>query len=423
MRVMRVAVVALSAALLAAAVVGAQSSALGRYLTAKDKNARSRLRKIADGRPSVEKAKTLLANGFARKKLEPGLHHATFESGGETWKYTVQLPMYYDGRTPFDVIIDAGHISLKDQPDRKAAVALGNYLRQTRESGSGERVIGVRPRIFDALAKDGRYARLTRSGTDEIYRLVAPIFLDLLRTIRLRYTADPDRVFLTGISMSGYWTWRLGADLPGEWAGIIPISSVTQQVKFGFENFRGLPVFILHAKDDLKCEFSHAKLALDRLTELKAPVRHHFLEQGGHIAPFRSFGRAWRGMKDVRRDTAPREIHLRLQHAGIGPVHWLEVVELKKPRGRFELSEPAAAVDAVVGEDNTLTVTAEGVKRLKLWLSPALLDLARPVRVVVNGKTVWRKKPKPEGRIALAEARRRGDTGVFYPAVVELKVR
>jgi len=382
--------------------------------TRSDREAERLLRKYPGGKPSPARVKALLAAGFRRESLEPGMHHTTLESQGETWKFTVSIPRGYDGKKTFPVVIDAGHMSFRKAKDDKAAGALANYLRQVPDP-----VVGVRPRFFDKLAVDGRYDRLGKQGGGERNRLAAALFRDLLRTLRVRYAVDPDRIYITGISMSGFWAWRLGADLPGEFAGIVPISSVTWQVAFGFENFRALPVFILHAKDDRTCFFSQAGTALERLQALGAPVGHHFLERGGHIMPFNHFRKAWKWISGKKRDTTPREIHLRLQRSGLGPVHWIEVVELNKG-ARFQADKPTADLDARIGEKNVIEVTTRNVKRFRVHLGPDLVDFTKAVKVKVNGKTVHHRHVKPTGQEALEEARRRRDTGVFYPVVIRV---
>lgn len=49
-----------------------------------DREAERLLRKYPGGKPSAARVKALLAVGFKREALEPGMHHATFEAEGET---------------------------------------------------------------------------------------------------------------------------------------------------------------------------------------------------------------------------------------------------------------------------------------------------------------------------------------------------
>ena len=45
----------------------------------------------------------------------------------------------------------------------------------------------------------------------------------LLSDLTTRYTVDPDRIYLTGLSMGGYGTWRLAADYPERFAALAPV--------------------------------------------------------------------------------------------------------------------------------------------------------------------------------------------------------
>jgi predicted peptidase len=72
----------------------------------------------------------------------------------------------------------------------------------------------------------------------------------LLDEVIASYPVDPDRVYLTGLSMGGYGTWHLAAAQPQRFAAIAPICGggnpeVARELK-------NLPVWVFHgAKDDV----------------------------------------------------------------------------------------------------------------------------------------------------------------------------
>jgi predicted peptidase len=47
--------------------------------------------------------------------------------------------------------------------------------------------------------------------------------LAILDEVAKEYKVDPQRVYLTGLSMGGFGTWSLAAKDPGRWAAIAPI--------------------------------------------------------------------------------------------------------------------------------------------------------------------------------------------------------
>jgi len=49
------------------------------------------------------------------------------------------------------------------------------------------------------------------------------MLINLLDEIIARYDVDPERVYLTGLSMGGYGSWALAADYPNRFAAVVPI--------------------------------------------------------------------------------------------------------------------------------------------------------------------------------------------------------
>ena len=50
-----------------------------------------------------------------------------------------------------------------------------------------------------------------------------PRLSDLLDEATSKYPIDPDRLYLTGLSMGGYGSWRLACEYPGRFAAVVPI--------------------------------------------------------------------------------------------------------------------------------------------------------------------------------------------------------
>lgn len=47
--------------------------------------------------------------------------------------------------------------------------------------------------------------------------------MHLLKDVQERYNVDPNRVYLTGLSMGGYGTWELALAHPEKFAAIVPL--------------------------------------------------------------------------------------------------------------------------------------------------------------------------------------------------------
>ena len=70
----------------------------------------------------------------------------------------------------------------------------------------------------------------------------------LLDDVSKRYRVDPDRVYLTGLSMGGYGTWSLAADQPERFAAIVPICGGGDPGDA--ERLTKLPIWLFHGDAD-----------------------------------------------------------------------------------------------------------------------------------------------------------------------------
>lgn len=110
---------------------------------------------------------------------------------------------------------------------------------------------------------------LVRKGTNFPFIIVAPIcpageqwqnepLLQLLNRVEKKYAVDTNRVYLTGISMGGYGTWKLGLARPERFAALVPICGggslidIILGTRDKTDAFKTLPIWAFHgAKDDV----------------------------------------------------------------------------------------------------------------------------------------------------------------------------
>lgn len=125
--------------------------------------------------------------------------------------------------------------------------------------GAGERGENVRD-----VARIG-LPRLVADGRDVPFVLVAPqcppdawwdaaALLKLVDEIQRTHKIDPDRVYVTGLSMGGFGTWELAVRAPDRFAAFAPICGGGEPLRIARwpERARGLKVWAFHgAKDDV----------------------------------------------------------------------------------------------------------------------------------------------------------------------------
>lgn len=101
-----------------------------------------------------------------------------------------------------------------------------------------------------------------------------PDFLEaligLLDEVLSRYHADPDRVYLTGLSMGGYGSWHLASAYPERFAAVAPICGGALWA-YGFPQrvcaLRDVPVWAFHGGDDDVVPLTASQQLVDTLRE------------------------------------------------------------------------------------------------------------------------------------------------------------
>ncbi|MGB9623674.1 MAG: prolyl oligopeptidase family serine peptidase [Phycisphaerae bacterium] len=74
------------------------------------------------------------------------------------------------------------------------------------------------------------------------------VLIALLDDVIARYAVDPDRVYVTGLSMGGYGTWSLACAYPERFAAIVPICGKGETWQAG--NLKHVPVWAFHGAKD-----------------------------------------------------------------------------------------------------------------------------------------------------------------------------
>jgi len=110
---------------------------------------------------------------------------------------------------------------------------------------------------------------LVKQGTNFPFIIVAPVcpakeiwqnepLMQLLDKMEKKYPVDTKRVYLTGISMGGYGTWKLGLAHPERFAALMPICGGGNMIDVVLgpgdkgDAFKNLPIWAFHgAKDDV----------------------------------------------------------------------------------------------------------------------------------------------------------------------------
>ncbi|MBS0196341.1 MAG: prolyl oligopeptidase family serine peptidase [Planctomycetes bacterium] len=154
--------------------------------------------------------------------------------GDDTLPYVVYVPKDYDPATKWPVIMflhgsgECGTDGLK-----QVGQGIGNAILHSRDRWPCIVVFPQKPNQKQQWEDFDSYVMASLSA------------------VREKFSTDPDRLYLSGLSQGGHGTWTIGAAHPKTWAALVPIcgygdpASIATQIK-------DLPIWCFHGgKDDV----------------------------------------------------------------------------------------------------------------------------------------------------------------------------
>ena len=116
-----------------------------------------------------------------------------------------------------------------------------------------------------------------RWDQEPVLRAVLGVLDEAGRKVRI----DPDRVYLTGLSMGGKGTWLLAGLDPGRFAAVAPISSSTLDLAVA-GRLRYSSVWAINGSDDIEDGAEHERLMTDAVHAAGGDARLTLLPGRGH---------------------------------------------------------------------------------------------------------------------------------------------
>jgi predicted peptidase len=223
------------------------------------------------------------APALARKQ-ETGFLDRQIQAGGKTYRYQIYVPAEWNKLTKWPVILFLhGAGERGDDGLFPTAIGLGNAIRRFRKPFPA---VAVFPQCLAG-----------RSWTQPEVGELALAALDV--TIK-EFSGDPQRVYLTGLSMGGYGTWSLASRHPGKFAalapvcpGVRPIPSLPEIVPINnaadpyseiAEKIGKTPVWIFHGAADTTVLPDDSRRMAEAIKATGGNVRYTEYEGVGHNA-------------------------------------------------------------------------------------------------------------------------------------------
>ncbi len=116
----------------------------------------------------------------------------------------------------------------------------------------------------------------------------------LLDEIQAKYSVDPDRVYVTGLSMGGYGTWTLAALDSSRFAAVLPVCGGGRLAGLEIQQAKSLPIWAIHGAADPVVPVSESEALVKKLQKAGGDVRMTIYPNVGHNSWERAYaGSQW----------------------------------------------------------------------------------------------------------------------------------
>ncbi len=244
---------------------------------------------------------------------------------------------------------------------------------------------------------------------------VPPLILRLIRQFLVFGDVDPNKVYLMGYSHGGYGAFYIGPKIPHRFAAIHSSAAAPTDGTISAKCLRNTRfTFMIGGRDVAygrlrRCQaFSKIVEELKKANKGHYPVEMELKKSHGHGGlPDRD---KILEMYAYVRNPVPKHVTWETTDNVVGHHFWLT------------LPDPAHSklIDAVV-KDNTITMTTKNVKTVELGLDRRLVDLDKPVTLILNGKNQT-VKVRARMKDLCASMLRRGDPKLAFTSRLSVTV-
>jgi pimeloyl-ACP methyl ester carboxylesterase len=269
-------------------------------------------------------------------------------------------------------------------------------------------------------------------------RRAEEVALATIRHVTRRYHIDPDRIFLTGMSNGGIGAWLIGMHHAPLFAGVVPMASGLDNVLMPFlANLRNTPVYIIHGAKDQVMPVALSRSIARELTALGYPhvYREHQGEHpmaGGHYFPREELPALMTWLNGQRRNPLPAKLTVVREASRFQAFGWVRL-DVTDPIAAFSddlvdkrderiAKREYARLEATIVSANRIEVNTERIQRYSLFLNDRMIDPAKPVTIVTNGKVSFEGTVTASLETLLRQARLRQDPRQVFPIHVAVAV-
>ncbi|GAA4310552.1 hypothetical protein GCM10023149_05270 [Mucilaginibacter gynuensis] len=238
---------------------------------------------------------------------------------------------------------------------------------------------------------------------------------ELIKSAIVAASIDPDKVYLMGYSAGGDGTYQLAPRMSYRFAAAAMMAGHPGDMRL--ENLRNLPFSIyMGGKDAAYSRNKLAKIYGDKLDSLQnadpAGYQHetHIYPENPHWMEHKDTV-AVKWMAALTRNPLPNKVVWIQDDRHHADFYWLSV-----PQGVKTGAEVSASI-----KDNIINIEKKDNSELYIYLNDKLLNLNKPVTVIIGGKVIFKGKINRSEAVITETAARYLDAGLTFSAKIIIK--
>jgi len=237
---------------------------------------------------------------------------------------------------------------------------------------------------------------------------------DVLADVKKRFSIDPDRTYLTGLSMGGGGTLWIGLTHPDIWAALVPVCPAPPKGTDQFTvNATNLPMHFFHGDADKAVPVTVSREWVKNIKALGGQVEYDEYPGVGHNSWEKAYAdeAVFSWFSPIKRNLYPDRVRFNTTAYKYNRAYWLRIDNLTPGT--------LATVDANFTDANKLTVTTTGLNAFTLLLkNHPKIKSGQALQLTVNGKAV--KTPAADS-LTLVQANGKWIIGTLPPPVGKVK--
>ncbi|MEI9973493.1 MAG: alpha/beta hydrolase-fold protein [Ignavibacteriota bacterium] len=220
---------------------------------------------------------------------------------------------------------------------------------------------------------------------------------DMLADVERRYSIDPDRVCLTGISMGGGGALWLAETRPDVWAGVAAMApdNMPGSEEMGV-NLLNVPIRLYHGELDTIVPVASARAWQRRLLDVGVPVAYTEYPSTRHNVWDTAYAKAgvFEWLSTLRRNRWPERVHFIARSYQHSSAYWVRIDALT-PGVSAEVDArraPNGDIQVTTKNLDGLTLTASGTQPAAIAIDGTVLRIKRGTPLSFNqSSSGWRQ--------------------------------